>query len=70
MRAFRSFCAVGLLCGLGIGFLFASGGCDATPGDGSEVTVTEAAKKQAQERGEKMKELMATKTATAKHHRR
>jgi hypothetical protein len=68
MRVLRLLCALGLLCGLGAGVLCVSEGCDSTPGDGSEATITAAAKQQAQDRGEKMKELMAKKTA--QQHRR
>jgi hypothetical protein len=63
MKVVRSVCILGLFCGLSMGVLFCTGGCDSAPGDGSEVLITAAAKQQAQERGEKMKEFMAKKTA-------
>jgi hypothetical protein len=52
--------------GLGFGFLAISGGCDSESGDGSQVTVDASTKQQVQDRGEKMKELMAKKTAHSK----
>ena len=69
MRTLRTICAAILCCGLGLGIMSVSGGCDSSPGDGSQVTLDASAKQQAQERGEKMKALMATKTARPGHKR-
>ena len=66
MRTLRSVCAAILLGGLCVGFMSISGGCDSSPGGGSQVTVDDNAKQQSQQRGEKMKDLMARKTAHPK----
>ena len=65
MRMRRTLCAAGLLCGLGLGALFVSGGCGESPTTGTRDEVSGQLKEQSAAHGKRMQEYYAAKKAAA-----
>ena len=65
MQLRRNLCAVGLLCGVGLGTLWVSGGCGESP-TGTRDELSGKLKEQSVAHGKKMQEYYAAKKAAMK----
>jgi hypothetical protein len=66
MQTRRTFCAAGLLYGLGLGALFFSGGCDQSSTTGMRGELSGELKEQSAAHGKRMQEYYAAKKAAKK----
>ena len=66
MQSRRTLCTVGLLCGVGLGALWVSGGCGESPTVGARGELTGKLKEQSAEHGKRMKEYYTAKKAAMK----
>ena len=62
----RTWCAAGLLYGLGLGALFFSGGCGESPTTGMRAEASGQLKEQSVAHGKRMQEYYAAKKAAMK----
>ncbi len=66
MPMWRTLCAAGLLCGLGLGALFVSGGCGESSTTGTRDELSGRLKEQSVAHGKRMMEFYAAKEAARK----